>query len=665
MNFRIVLHGELGKGVAVGVFNKQELAALAAALNDSLCLVGVQKHGVLVVAGQVFPLVDAVRLILTVIVGHTSIYVLIPCGDLLCGDRGQRDFIPSRAVEIIAENFLRPFAHIRFNAPPCTIGIVGPKARPMVVGTAIPAHPQKQYTRRWRLYHFCGFGYPIREVIPIAIYHCNIGIVSRGKGKSAVAAAAYRSGEKITNEWDGMTHDYTRKRGVVHTEILLPPHAPPSFSDRSTLWNSVELYEKAGNAQLAREIDAALPIELSREEQIRLVREYCSSQFVSRGMCVDLAIHDTDSGNPHCHIMLTMRPLDERGAWAAKSKKEYDLDENGERIRLPSGRYKTHKVDLTGWNDKGNALLWRKAWADISNAYLERAGHPERIDYRSNAERGIDELPTVHMGVAACQMEKKGIATEKGELNRNIRKANRLIREIRAQIGKLKEWIGELFKARETAPEQPPQSPGLANLLMKYLSVQREKSRKYSQSWQRQHAADELKTVAKAVNYLSEHGISTLAELDAALSSVSDQADAIREGMKTAEKRMKELQKLIEYGKNYTEYKPIHDELKKLKNGWTSKRDKYEEAHRAELTLWNAASRYLHANLPKGTKTLPISEWEKEYATLSGQRTAEYTKLKETRAEVAELHNIRKCVDIALKADQPEQTRAKRHDLER
>ena len=129
--------------------------------------------------------------------------------------------------------------------------------------------------------------------------------MSRGKGKSAVAAAAYRSGEKLTNEWDGMTHDYTRKGGVVHTEIMLPPHAPPSFADRSTLWNSVELYEKAGNAQLAREIDAALPIELSREEQIRLVREYCSSQFVSRGMCVDFVIHDTNSGNPHCHIMLT------------------------------------------------------------------------------------------------------------------------------------------------------------------------------------------------------------------------------------------------------------------------------------------------------------------------------------------------------------------------
>ena len=503
-------------------------------------------------------------------------------------------------------------------------------------------------------------------MIPIAIYHCNISIVSRGKGKSAVAAAAYRSGEKLTNEWDGMTHDYTRKGGVVHTEILLPPNAPPSFSDRSTLWNSVELYEKAGNAQLAREIDAALPIELSREEQIRLVREYCSSQFVSRGMCVDYAIHDTGKGNPHCHIMLTMRPLDERGAWAAKSQKEYDLDENGERIRLPSGRYKTHKVDLTGWNDKGNALLWRKAWADISNAYLERAGSPERIDHRSNAERGIGEIPTVHMGVAACQMEKKGIATEKGELNRNIQKANRLIREIRAQIGKLKEWIADLFKARETAPEQPSQSPDLANLLMKYLSVQREKSRKYSQRWQQQHAAEELKTIAAAVNYLSEHGISNLDELDAALSSVSDRAYSIREGMKTAEQRMKELQKLIENGENYLQYKPIHAELKKLKNGWTNKRDKYEEAHRAELTLWNAASRYLHANLTD-TKTLPISKWKQEYADLKEQRDTDYTKLKATRAEVAELQKIRKCVDIALKAEQPEQTqnRTKRHEQER
>ena len=382
---------------------------------------------------------------------------------------------------------------------------------------------------------------------------------------------------------------------------------------------------------------------------------------------MDFAIHDTNSGNPHCHIMLTMRPLDERGAWAAKSKKEYDLDENGERIRLPNGRYKTHKVDLTGWNDKGNALLWRKAWADISNSYLEHAGSTERIDHRSNAERGIDEIPTVHMGVAVCQMEKKGIATEKGELNRAIRKSNRLIKEIRAQIGNLKEWIAGLLAAWETAPRkpQPPKSPNLANLLMKYLSVQREKSRKYSQSWQHQHAADELKTISQAANYLAEHGISTIDELDASLSSVSDKAFSIREGMKTAEQRMKELQKLMEYGRNYQTYKPIQDEYRQIR--WKGKQEKFAEARRAELTLWDAANRYLHAHLPEGVKTLPISAWEKEYTALKAQREAEYDTLKETRAEVAELQKIRKCVDIALRADQLEQmqSRTKRHDIDR
>ena len=131
--------------------------------------------------------------------------------------------------------------------------------------------------------------------------HHDIKIIQRSNHQSAVASAAYQSGERLFSEYDQKQKYYSHKSEIVHTEIMLPPHAPPSFSDRSTLWNSVELYEKAGNAQLAREIDAALPIELSREEQIRLVREYCSSQFVSRGMCVDFVIHDTDSGNPHCH----------------------------------------------------------------------------------------------------------------------------------------------------------------------------------------------------------------------------------------------------------------------------------------------------------------------------------------------------------------------------
>ena len=236
-----------------------------------------------------------------------------------------------------------------------------------------------------------------------------------------------------------MIHDYTRKRGIVHSEILLPSNAPPDFQDRGTLWNSVEQIEKACNSQLARELEVALPIELSREEQVRLVRAYCSSQFVSRGMCADFNIHNTGNGNSHAHILLTMRPMDAQGKWLPKSKKEYVLDENGEKIRLPSGRYKTRKVDLVDWNNRENAEVWRRAWADLANEFLAQNNRPERIDHRSYERQGIDQIPTVHIGVTASQMEKKGIATERGELNRSIKAANRLLRDIKAQIGKLKE----------------------------------------------------------------------------------------------------------------------------------------------------------------------------------------------------------------------------------
>ena len=159
----------------------------------------------------------------------------------------------------------------------------------------------------------------------MAIYHCSIKIISRSKGKSAVAASTYRSSETITNKYDGITHDFTRKGGIVHTEIMLPPSAPPDFADRSVLWNSVEKVEKSKNSQLAREIEIALPVELDREQQIQLVREYVRNNFVSVGMCADFAIHDKQDGNPHAHIMLTMRPLEQSGGWGSKVQKRICL----------------------------------------------------------------------------------------------------------------------------------------------------------------------------------------------------------------------------------------------------------------------------------------------------------------------------------------------------
>ena len=295
-------------------------------------------------------------------------------------------------------------------------------------------------------------------MFPIDFCHIPVSIIKRSAGRSAVAAAAYRSGTKLTNEWDGMTHDYTRKGGIVHAEIMLPAYAPPEFADRSILWNSVEQIEKARDSQLAREIEAALPRELSREQQLALVRSYVKDNFVDKGMCADFAIHDKGTGNPHAHIMLTVRPLKENGQWGAKCRKAYDLDENGQRIPDGKGGWKNHREDTTDWNDKGNVEIWRAAWAAYTNRALESAGRPERIDHRSYKRQGIDKIPSVHLGPAASQMEKRGIRTDKGEVNRQIAADNKLLKEIKARITRLYNWS----KAEAEKPEG--QQPSMIDL---------------------------------------------------------------------------------------------------------------------------------------------------------------------------------------------------------
>lgn len=194
---------------------------------------------------------------------------------------------------------------------------------------------------------------------------------------------------------------------------------------------------------LVKEIEVALPVELDREKQIQHVREYVQDNFVSAGMCADIAFHDKKNGNPHAHIMLTMRPLEQSGEWGAKSKKEYILDKNGQRIKLKNGSFKTRKVDLADWNDKDKAEVWRQAWADVTNKYLAEQNIPQRIDHRSYERQGIEQIPTVHMGVAATQMERKGIVTEKGEKNHLIREQNRLLKEVRRRIAELGKWVKE------------------------------------------------------------------------------------------------------------------------------------------------------------------------------------------------------------------------------
>ena len=281
--------------------------------------------------------------------------------------------------------------------------------------------------------------------------HNEISIVRRSQQQSAVAAAAYQSGEKLFCEYDQEEKHYPEKRGIVHNEILLPANAPPEYADRNTLWNAAEAVEKQWNSQLARRWVLTIPKEIPPDQYAVLVREFCEQQFVSKGMIVDFAIHDTHppGHNPHAHVLLTMRAMDKHGKWLPKSRKVYDLDENGERIKLPSGRWKSHKEDTVDWNDQKYCEIWRHEWEVIQNRYLEANDRPERVDLRSYARQGLDIVPTVHEGAAVRQMEKRGIQTNIGNLNREIRAANRLMKSIRQLIQNLKGWITELGEKRK------------------------------------------------------------------------------------------------------------------------------------------------------------------------------------------------------------------------
>ncbi len=316
----------------------------------------------------------------------------------------------------------------------------------------------------------------------MAIYHLEAKVVSRGAGRSAVAASAYLSCSRLYNDYDGIQHDYTKKQGLVWREVFLPEYAPQEWRDREKLWNAVEEVETSKDSRLAREFVVALPIELNRDEQIELLQDFIREQFVSDGMCADAAIHDTDGHNPHAHILLTVRPLDEQGKWQYKTEKEYLCMKNSEERGFTAAEFRTaqnegwekqypYKVgkkkvymvpseaDAQGlvradkhpkstrygrqnpiserWNSEEQLVTWRAAWADVSNRCLERAGREERIDHRSNAVRGLDEIPTIHEGVAAQALERKGIISDRCEINRQIKADNALLRELKAEVKKL------------------------------------------------------------------------------------------------------------------------------------------------------------------------------------------------------------------------------------
>lgn len=302
----------------------------------------------------------------------------------------------------------------------------------------------------------------------MAIYHCSIGIKGRSKGDSAVGSSAYRAGVKLKDEETGVTYDYTKKRGVVYNEVMLPQNAPKEYQNREVLWNEVEKIEKQPKAQLARDIEVGFPIEMSREQQIQCVRDYVQNNFVKEGMCADIALHDKKDGNPHAHILLTMRGIKENGEWDAKKRSVFKLDENGERIPVIDKKtgeqkirdrgekgiefvWKRETIPTNDWNEQYKAEEWRKAWAEECNKYLSQE---QKIDHRSYKRQGIDKIPTIHEGHKARKMEKEGAVSDRCEINRQIveRNArNEQLKEITKKIvqDKVREINGQLERIRD------------------------------------------------------------------------------------------------------------------------------------------------------------------------------------------------------------------------
>ena len=335
----------------------------------------------------------------------------------------------------------------------------------------------------------------------MAIYHLEAKVVSRGTGRSAVAASAYLSCSKILNDYDGVQHDYTRKKGLVWQEVFLPEFAPSEWKERGVLWNAVEENEKTKDSRLAREFVVALPIELSEAQWEKLLSDFISDTFVADGMCADVAIHDPypPGHNPHAHIMLTVRPLDEKGNWQYKTQKEYLCVKNGEeqgftadefkiaqtegwekqyqykvgrkKVYLPHSEAENHGYERASkhpkstkfgrqnpiaerWNSEEQLIEWRKAWADAANRYLERYGYKERIDHRSHTERRLDEQPTIHEGVFARSMERQGVISDRCEINRQIKADNALLRELKAAVRKLAQAVKNTIPALAEAMER-------------------------------------------------------------------------------------------------------------------------------------------------------------------------------------------------------------------
>ena len=498
----------------------------------------------------------------------------------------------------------------------------------------------------------------------MALFHLSVTQTKRSAGQSAIASAAYRAGERLYSEYYGEYSDYTRKGGVICSDILLPSHAPPEYADRQTLWNAVEKAERGKNSQLAYSFDIALQNEFSLEENIALARQFLLENFVSRGMVVDFAVHqpDREDGgipNPHFHVLCPIRPIEQNGKWGLKQRRVYELDEDGNRIRDADGKFVFNAVPTTDWGSPETLEYWRQTWAELCNGKFAEKGLDVRIDHRSYERQGVELLPTVHEGATVRAMEKKGIRTEKGEFNRWIKATNAVIRDIKKKIALLFDWIAEA-----KAELAKPQAPDLVSLLNAYYTQRRAGA--YSQKGK----VSNLKEMNETFNYLRANGIYSLEDLENRVSEHSAATESLKKTLDEQTARMKAIKQLYDSSAAFQSLKPVYDGLQKIK--FEKPRAKYKAEHEAELIQFYAARRKLTGEFPDGK--VDMKKLSEEYDELEQAHNTTYGEFKAVRDDLHRLWKVKSCVGTAArfnerteeqKLQNRPQTRQKKEELSR
>jgi len=495
-------------------------------------------------------------------------------------------------------------------------------------------------------------------------------------GHSAVEQSSYISREQMYCQYDGQTYYPKYSEDLVHSEVLLPENAPQEYKDPSVLWNSVENFETTSDAQLARTYKVELPNEWTYELATEVMRDYVQRNFVDRGMCAQFAIHDSENPNTgqrnlHCHIMLTMRSIDEQGKWMPKQKKVYCRDENGERIPQidpKTGQQKVDKqnrkqwkcttIDTNDWNSKENAKAWRKDLADTINTVNARIGNTENFwEYRSFKEQGLDIIPQIHLGEKASAMERAGIHTIRGDINRDIIARNAVIDAARVAYEKAKEGLraakaipvaigkaikNEIIDVIRAVAQRNHDRLTLPIMGSKYLRLISDRPSMQDRAYMEQ--------------FVSDIGVTTFEELKTFKKEQEVKYKAIASERSGMRDRMSYLEGLLRVYEKYEPYIKFHKEQWELK-GW--ERKKYERKHMVELAYYDTYRKGLKEMIKEPDKKITAGAWRKELASLQAayeKSTTPYAEVVTDLACVEVLQHNRRDLDRMLENESHKRT---------